>query len=166
MESRRLRMNMSEQASPGTRFPPPVAFGAGLASGFLLQHFLPVPLLEASKGNLLKLVGGILVIAGVTLALWAILAFRRAHTTVRPDRPSVALVTHGPFRFTRNPMYFSLSVVYTGITLLANALWPLLLLAPVLLVIRYYVIAREERYLLARFGADYGSYRRRVRRWL
>lgn len=62
-------------------------------------------------------------------------------------------------------MYVSLSLVHAGIALLANALWPLLLLLPALLVIRYFVIAREERYLLSRFGPEYQAYLNSVRRW-
>jgi protein-S-isoprenylcysteine O-methyltransferase Ste14 len=84
---------------------------------------------------------------------------------VRPDRSASALLTGGPFRFTRNPLYLSLALLHTGLALLANALWPALMLVPVLLLIRYHVIAREERHLLARFGPDYQAYRQAVRRW-
>ena len=159
-------MSTSDPSTPEMRFPPPVAFGAGLALGFLLQHFIPVALVAGSHAPLLELLGSISIALGVTLAASALLTFRRAHTTVRPDRPNTALVTHGPFRFTRNPMYVSLSSVHAGISLVANALWPLLLLLPALLVIRTFVISREERYLLSRFGSEYQAYLGSVRRWL
>ena len=139
-------MNMSEQATPGIRFPPPVAFGAGLVLGFLLQYFFPVALIGASRSHLLKLLGGLLVISGATLAASALLTFRRSHTTVRPDRSTARLVTHGPFRLTRNPMYVSLSLEHAGIALLANALWPLLLLLPALLTCDDEVADDEERW--------------------
>jgi protein-S-isoprenylcysteine O-methyltransferase Ste14 len=152
------------QTTPGMRFPPPVAFIVGLAIGFLLQHRFPVAL-AAPGSPLPRLLGSLLALAAGALALWALLTFRRAHTSVRPDRPSTTLVTHGPFRLTRNPMYLSLSLLHAGIALLANALWPGLMLLPALFAIRYCVIAREERYLLARFGPDYQAYLRTVRRW-
>jgi protein-S-isoprenylcysteine O-methyltransferase Ste14 len=152
------------QTGPGVRLPPPVVFLAGLGLGFLLQRALPLAF--AAPGNPLpRWLGGLLTLGAGALALWAFLTFRRARTTVRPDRPASALLTRGPFRFTRNPLYLSLSLLHAGLALLANALWPLLMLLPVLLVIRSYVVAREERYLLGRFGADYEAYRQAVRRW-
>jgi protein-S-isoprenylcysteine O-methyltransferase Ste14 len=74
-------------------------------------------------------------------------------------------MTQGPFRFTRNPLYLSLALLQVGLALLANALWPALMLLPVLLLIRLHVIAREERHLLGLFGSDYQAYCRTVRRW-
>ena len=91
---------------------------------------------------------------------------KRAGTNIRPDQPTLAIVSDGPFRFTRNPLYLALTGLYAGIALLVNALWPLLLLAPVLAVLRWGVIAREERYLEAKFGEAYRAYRSRVRRWV
>ena len=49
---------------------------------------------------------------------------------------------------------------------LFNSLWLLALLVPVLLVMRYGVIAREEKYLESKFGAEYSDYKKRVRRWI
>lgn len=151
------------QMGPGVRLPPPVVFLAGLVIGFLLQHQWPLAL--APAGILPKLLGGLAALLAGTLALWGFRAFHRAHTTVRPDRAASTLMTQGPFRFTRNPLYLSLALLQAGLALLANALWPALMLLPVLLVIRLHVIAREERHLLGRFGAEYQAYCSTVRRW-
>ena len=159
-------MNANEQGTPGMRFPPPLAYGAGLALGFLLQHFHPITLFGPDRGFLPRLLGGGCILTGATLAASALITFRLARTTVRPDRPVAELVRHGPFLLSRNPMYVSLALVHAGIALLANALWPLLLLLPALLLIRYHVIAREEAYLHSRFGPDYQAYCHSVRRWL
>ena len=70
----------------------------------------------------------------------------------------------GPYRFTRNPMYLGLVFILAGLVLLANALWPLILLPVV--IVRRAVIDREERYLTAKFGEEYLRYLARVRRWL
>jgi len=152
-----------DPAGPGVRLPPPVVFLTGLAIGCLVQRWFPLAI--APGGLLPRLLGALLVLLAGMLALWAFRAFRRAHTTVRPDCAASTLMTRGPFRFTRNPLYLSLALLQAGLALLADALWPALMLLPVLLVIRYYVIAREERHLRSRFGAEYQAYCRTVRRW-
>ena len=113
-----------------------------------------------------------MIIAGVCFVVWlalmlaAFATFGRAKTTPFPNRPASALVTSGPYRFTRNPMYLSLIALYIGLTLMLNSWWPLMMLPLVLVIIDRAVIAREERYLTDAFPADYPAYQRRVRRWL
>ena len=63
-------------------------------------------------------------------------------------------------------MYLGMALVFAGFALLGNALWPLLALIPVIWAIQKQVIAREEIYLEAKFGADYLALKSRVRRWL
>jgi protein-S-isoprenylcysteine O-methyltransferase Ste14 len=81
-------------------------------------------------------------------------------------KPTTALVTEGPFRYSRNPIYVALTLLYVGVALLINALWILLLVVPAVLVLRYGVIAREEAYLTRKFGDAYRQYTTQVRRWL
>jgi protein-S-isoprenylcysteine O-methyltransferase Ste14 len=76
------------------------------------------------------------------------------------------MVTEGPFRYTRNPAYLSMAMIYAGISSLANALWAILLLPATLLVVQRGVIEREERYLERKFGEEYLRYKERVHRWL
>ncbi len=85
---------------------------------------------------------------------------------MNPYQPTTAIVTEGPYRFTRNPIYLSLAVLYAGLAVMANALWSLLLLLAVMLIIHYAVILPEERYLEQKFGEEYRSYKAKVRRWL
>jgi protein-S-isoprenylcysteine O-methyltransferase Ste14 len=59
-----------------------------------------------------------------------------------------------------------MTMIYTGIASLANALWAILLLPVTLLVIQRGVIEREERYLERKFGDEYLSYKAHVRRWI
>ena len=75
-------------------------------------------------------------------------------------------MTTGPYRFTRNPAYLGMALTYVGIALLSSAVWVLLPLPLVLAVIDRGVIAREERYLQRKFGEEYLSYKRTVRRWV
>lgn len=97
--------------------------------------------------------------------LWAAGRFAKAGTPMVPVKPATALVTDGPFRYSRNPMYVSLTLGYLGVTLLMNSFWPLVLLPTVLLTLRFWVIAREEAHLTEVFGDGYAAYCRRVRRW-
>ena len=94
------------------------------------------------------------------------IAFRRARTSPIPVKPTTAIVETGPYRFTRNPMYVGLTLLYLGLTLWVGSLWPLLLLPVALFALQRFVIAREERYLEAKFGDQYLRYKARVRRWI
>ena len=91
---------------------------------------------------------------------------RGADAPIRTDKPVPSLATSGPFRYTRNPGYLSLAMIYAGIAVRRNALWAILLLLAVLFVIQREVIGREERYLERKFGDEYLRYKGRVRRWL
>ncbi len=111
-------------------------------------------------------VGGALLAAGLILAGWAASTFFRAGTHIEVYRPATALVTKGPYRFSRNPIYVGMAVGHVGAAILANSIWALLMLLPALALIRYGVIAREEEYLERRFGEAYQRYMNTVRRWL
>ena len=153
----------SQPDSPRVIALPPFLFGGALALGLLVHLLYPIHLLApwlAWTG------GGCLLLLGLALGKWGEDTLRRAGTSVNPVEPTTAIVTQGPFRFSRNPLYLSLTLAYLGISLLVNALWPLLLLPPLLVVVAWGVIAREERYLEAKFGALYLGYKARVRRWL
>ena len=85
---------------------------------------------------------------------------------IRTDKPVPRLTTEGPFRYTRNPSYLALAMIYAGIAVLRNSLWAMLLLPFVVIVIQREVIGREERYLERTFGEEYLAYKGRVRRWV
>jgi protein-S-isoprenylcysteine O-methyltransferase Ste14 len=91
---------------------------------------------------------------------------RRAGTPASPYKPVSHMVTEGPFHYTRNPGYLAMTMIYTGIASLANALWAILLLPVVLIGIQRGVIEREERYLEHKFGEEYLCYKAQVRRWI
>jgi protein-S-isoprenylcysteine O-methyltransferase Ste14 len=110
--------------------------------------------------------GVLLLAAGAALGVWGERAMHHRGTNVSPLKPSLTVVSDGPFRLTRNPLYLSLISLYLAVTLLVDALWPLLLLIPAVAITHYGIILREERYLEAKFGDMYRAYRQRVRRWL
>ena len=151
-------------AHAGVHFPPPLIYAVAIVIGWLLNRWYALPMV---RGGSRALEGGAIFCGLVYLAIFfaAAATFRRARTTLIPNRPANALVTSGPYRFTRNPMYVSLVVLYVGVTLALNSWWPLILLPLVILVVTRAVIEREERYLSAAFP-EYAAYRARVRRWL
>ncbi len=152
-----------EQDNPGIRVPPPLIYLLPLVLGLLLDKKTHAPFLPrgAARGLGWPLIGG-----GVLLARWFRTTMREADAPVRTDRPVPRLTTSGPFRFTRNPAYVALAMIYAGIAVLRNSLWAVLPLPLVLVVIQREVIGREERYLERTFGEEYRSYKTKVRRWV
>jgi protein-S-isoprenylcysteine O-methyltransferase Ste14 len=156
-------MTGSTPDHPGVVAPPPLIYAGALAIGLVVHRFFPVKIFPGAGARLL---GRVCTALSGVLALSALLEMRRAGTHVDPAQPATALVTGGPFRLTRNPLYLSLTLLYAGIALLVNSLWALVSLPGALIMIRYGVIAREERYLERNFGEQYLNYKAKVRRWM
>jgi protein-S-isoprenylcysteine O-methyltransferase Ste14 len=149
--------------SPGVIAFPPMLYGTAFAIGLILHFLLPIGRLPSLPARLLGL---FLILASGALAIPAKRAMRRAGTNINPNQPATAVVTDGPFRFTRNPLYLSLAALYAGIALLINAVWPLVWFVPLMTLVHWGVVRREERYLEAKFGDAYRAYKARVRRWI
>lgn len=152
-----------ERDAPGVLVPPPVYFIASLAIGFALEALLPS---DSLPPGLAWPVGGVLLAGGLLLAAAFFAVFRRARTPVDVRKPTATIVTTGPYRFTRNPGYLSLALIYSGIATLTSALWAFVPLVPVLILVDRAVIRREERYLERKFGEDYTRYKASTRRWI
>ena len=148
---------------PGVVAPPPVIYSAGLVACALIDLTQPLPLVEAPAR---WVVATVLIVLGIVLAGGGTTLFRRAGTNVQPHKPSTTVVTNGLYRYSRNPIYVGVTALYLGLAFVANTWWALVLLVPVLIVMHWGVIAREERYLDAKFGEAYRGYRAQVRRWL
>lgn len=153
-------------ANPGVQFPPPALFALAFGVAWVLDgsvRALPFP---AVSQMVARMIGGFIGIVGLSITISGIAAFRRVMTAIFPNQPANELVTDGPYRFTRNPMYTGFTLVYIGCAFLANTMWPLMLLPVVLGLLFILVIRREEAYLSDAFGDQYAAYCRRVRRWL
>jgi protein-S-isoprenylcysteine O-methyltransferase Ste14 len=135
--------------------PPPLIFAAFLVLGLVAHRYLP---LHANLPPVISYaLGASLVFAGAAVILAALGLFRYARTRPEPWQPTTAIVTHGIYGHTRNPMYVGMALTFAGVAILCDSVLALLLLVPAL---------REEHYLSDKFGADYQLYTRCVRRWL
>ena len=152
-----------DQGNPGIRVPPPLIYLLPLLLGLFLDSRSHVPFLPR---RIRHVIGWSLVGGGALLSQWFLRTMHSAEAPIRTDKPVPRLTTNGPFRFTRNPGYLSLAMIYASIAILRNSPWAIILLPLVLFVIQREVIGREERYLERTFGEEYLAYKARVRRWV
>lgn len=146
---------------------PPILFLIALGLGLLADRWvLPLDLVPGVPWLGRQWIGGAMIVAGVVVVDDCVRRFRRVGTPVATSRPSAAVVESGLYRYSRNPIYLALGAIHLGVAVADNNAWLPILLLPVLVILRYGVIAREEAYLERRFGPQYVDYKARVRRWL
>ena len=147
------------------RVPVPWVFVLAYLVGVVLQAFIPIPI-GAETRRVARIAGVVGLTAGVALAVWALVIFRTVRTTTVPFGKSSALVTWGPYRFSRNPMYVALTLAYLGEAGILGQVWPLPLLLLTLVYVNGTLIPFEESSLQETFGDAYAQYRASVRRWV
>ena len=150
----------------GVRFPPPLITLVAVLIGVLLQRVAPMNILPDDLRVIGREIGWIVLVLAIALGVWSVGLFARAGTTWNPVRPTTALVLHGPYRFTRNPMYLALTTIGVGAAIAVGTLW--MWLVPVLLFVldNFVIIPFEERNIERQFGPEFADYRARVRRWI
>jgi protein-S-isoprenylcysteine O-methyltransferase Ste14 len=151
-----------EADRPGVSIAPPLLFVLPIIASLALEWFVPTTF---TQGALRWILGAIFLVAGLVLNISGFVTQKRAGTNPIPFNPSTRIVAHGPYRFSRNPMYIGLALCTLGIAVLVDRAW-MLLAVPIGLVLDRLIITREERYLERKFGEEYLSYKRRVRRWI
>lgn len=156
-------MTSRERDHPGVLVHPPLLYLLGLIALVAAHLLTPLPILSSPA---LRVPGIVVALMGTLLLIWGRRTMVAGGTNVNPGKPSLAIVDGGPFRFTRNPLYLSISLIFLGATLILNEWTGLALLTVLLLVMHFGVVQREERYLDAKFGQAYRDYRGRVRRWI
>lgn len=149
--------------APAFRIWPPVALGVPLLAGVILTATVgdPFSLARASA----RPVGLVLCAVFVVWNGWTLSMMAVNHTAVLPGGATRTVLDRGPFRLSRNPLYVGLIVLDVALALLWPSAWALLLVPVGITVLFWGAIVPEERYLSAKFGAEYDAYRRRVRRW-
>ncbi|OGG72903.1 hypothetical protein A3A38_03255 [Candidatus Kaiserbacteria bacterium RIFCSPLOWO2_01_FULL_53_17] len=153
----------SNEDSPKVIALPPFIFLGGIIAGFIVDWFFPMPFIPEEYD---VPIGVLFILLAVAHMVWAVRTFGKAGTNVDPRQPSLRIVSGGPYRFTRNPMYVSMALIVVGFAVWLNSLWILAALAVVLVVMTYGVIMREEAYLEKKFGRAYLDYKGKVRRWI
>jgi protein-S-isoprenylcysteine O-methyltransferase Ste14 len=156
-------MSRSLNASPGAHVPPPLVYAAALALGLWLSAWIPS---RWFPDGVCRVAGCILALVALALVAPCFVCFIRERTTIHPDRPASRLITTGPYRISRNPMYLSLILLYAGVAIWRQSLWAWLLLVIPFIYTDRWAIGPEERSLEQLFGAEYERYRARVRRWI
>jgi protein-S-isoprenylcysteine O-methyltransferase Ste14 len=158
--------SLSESASPPAALPwPQVLLIATLPVGFALNHMRPLPWFDP-RSAIGRGVGLVVQNLGMALSVWTIGTMQRHGTATLSARSAEALVTDGPFRFHRNPLYFSYVLMLLGVSgMILNAWFAVLAVAYVPLV-TWLAVLPEERHLEARFGDAYRDYKARTRRWI
>ncbi len=147
---------------PGILAPPPLIFGIALVCGLALDRDVRS---QAPRARTYRRLGGAAIAAGAALGFFTLGWLRRAGTNPSPYAATTALVTDGPFTWTRNPAYVGATSVYIGVALYAYSLPALTFLPIALALLDHAVVDYEERYLEERFGEPYRAYRARVPRW-
>lgn len=159
----------SQQQAPSTRPPgpevgvPPALYPAlAIGAAYFLQQYVPLPRPTlAVYAN----TAWVVFVLGLGLIFWSLLSLRKFRTTAIPHQPSTCLVTTGPYRRSRNPVYLGFLLLMLASGLGAGNMWILLFLPIVMTLLTRGAIIPEEQYLLHRFTEDYENYKRSVRRW-
>lgn len=116
--------------------------------------------------SIMRLIGGVLICAGIALMFWAIAAFRSHNTSVVPHQMPARIITSGPFARSRNPIYLGDVMVLAGAVFWWGA-WPSVVLIPIfgwILTRRF--IAPEEARMKENFGQEFDDFREKTPRWL
>lgn len=158
----KLEENLT-QAGPGLKIPPPlfymISFFIGIGLNFLWP-FTPIP---RPWGII---IGAILIITSIPIMPPVLKRYKKAGTPFDVRKPTTKLITDGPYQYSRNPTYLSLTLLYLGLGLIFNNGWILLLVLPLILLMNFRVIKREEIHLQEAFGEEFLQYKSKVRRWI
>jgi len=135
-----------------------------LGCGATLGRWLPQPLGLAAPWRLW--VPGTVLLAAFSLLGWSLWTFWRHRASPEYGDPVLVLLRTGPYRFSRNPLFITNALLYTGLALALDNLWAVCLVPGLVFALDRVVSTREEPFLVERFGEAYADYRRQVRRWL
>ena len=152
--------------NPDLPFKPPLPFLGAVVVGVGLHHWWPMASRPAGWAPLGVSLGIVLVALASALFAWCVLAFDARNTPLEPWKATKVIVDDGPFAYSRNPVYLGFVLLQVGVGLWSDRLAVVALVVVPALMIAWMVVPREEAYLRRKFGAEYGEYCTRVRRWL
>ena len=149
--------------SNSIRIIPPLYIVALIMLGYGLQWLLPWSLQAESSW---RTAGFLITVVSFCLYLWTVWTMKASGTTIDMRKPARTLLVHGPFRFSRNPMYLAALLLFAGLGLITNAVWFWLSGAVFQQILQHLIVPIEERQLAELFTDRYQNYRQQVRRWL
>jgi protein-S-isoprenylcysteine O-methyltransferase Ste14 len=150
--------------APAFRIWPPVALGVPLGVGLLLTATVGDPFSLAAAPS--RWVGSALIALFAIWNGWTLIVMTSHRTSILPGGSTTLILRSGPFLVSRNPLYVGLVLLDAGLALIVPSAWGLLGVPVGIAALLWGAIIPEEQYLDAKFGAEYGAYRARVRRWI
>lgn len=155
-----------DSAERPSRIPwPPILLVGVLAGAVVLERVWPLPW-PGLDDPPARVVGLGLGLAGVILLIVSILTLRRHGTTVLPDAGTAVLVTSGPYRRLRNPIYLANCLILLGLAELTKNIWFVFAAVVFAVLVTWLAILPEEHHLERRFGEAYLGYKAKTRRWI
>lgn len=155
--------SMATQDAPGIVVAPPVHYVVFLLMAFFADHFYPVAMVNVPWSEPV----GYGVVGLSFLWMWLVeRQFRQCRTSSSCSHSAAALIVTGPFKYSRNPAYLGIALMFVGISLFVDSFWVFAAIVPASVSIHWFVIRKEEAYLARKFGDEYVQYRERVRRWI
>ena len=149
--------------SPPIIVPPPILLLVLLVLAALLTSVFPIGSFTVPFHGAIATP---IILAGIGFSAAGFFTFKSRRTPVRPGAQPTQLVSTGPYRITRNPMYLGLLLFSIGCLIAVGSIW--FLIPPILffLIMNFQLIPFEEELMKEHFGGEYDTYRRHVRRWL
>ncbi|QYJ87189.1 isoprenylcysteine carboxylmethyltransferase family protein [Shewanella mesophila] len=145
------------------KFPPPLIFVSFMALAYWMGSFYPITF---SSPEWLKFIAAFLMVMGFAILLHILFIFKRQQTAIEPWQPTSVIISHGYYRYSRNPIYLIFCLYPIGLGCMLGSLWLIVSLVPACIAVYLIAIKAEERYLHQKFPQEYGEYCLRVRRWL
>ena len=156
-------MTSNLRSASGLTIPPPIIYLGALVIAYALSYLSPLSLSLEGWG---RIIGALCIILSIPIMPPVLARFKKVDTPFDVRNGAKVLITDGPFRFSRNPTYVSLTLLYLGLGFVFDNVWVLILALPVLILMDQWIIKREEFHLEAVFGEKYLHYKSNVRRWL
>lgn len=154
---------MQKDTGPGVKLPPPIGVLLVIGLAELVQRLLYPLTLETNVNYIIAIACYTLATLLAGLAAWG---FKQHKTSIIPHEPDTHLMTGGIFAYSRNPIYLAFLIFQLMFAFVFDNAWQIILLPLSYLFLRYYVIAKEEKYLTDLFGQAYLKYSETVRRWI
>ena len=139
---------------------PPVILLASIVLQIILLFFFPISV------DLSSLLGLILVLSGISLVFVSFRFMRKMKTTFIPDGTPEVLISSGPFKFSRNPIYLGMLTILVGLAFLMSSLSAIIIAFVFGIIINFTWIAHEEKKLHELFSEDWENYSSKVRMWI